>query len=73
MKNVLIIQSDMILKQSTLDNFHQLIMEQLKTGVVIIPAYFKAKLVNVPDNIEVIIEGRANENEIQQETDNHSV
>lgn len=61
MKNVLIIQSDMILKQSTLDNFHQLVMEQLKTGVVIIPAYFKAKLVNVPDDIKVIIEGKADE------------
>lgn len=31
------------------------IMKQLKTGVVIIPAYAKVKLVNVPDDVQVIV------------------
>ena len=31
------------------------IVKQLKTGVVIIPAYAKVKLVNVPDDVQVIV------------------
>lgn len=60
MKNILIIHSDLMLKQSVLDNYHKIFTEQLKTGIIIIPAHFKGELVNVPDNIEVIVEGRTN-------------
>ena len=57
MKNILIIRADMMLKDSVLDRYHKLFVEQIKSGVVIIPAFFKAKLVNVPDDVEVIVEG----------------
>ena len=32
--------------------------KQLKSGVVIIPPYFDAELIKVPDNVEVIIQGK---------------
>lgn len=41
------------------DNF----VNQLKSGVVIIPAYFDAKILNVPENIEVVVEAKEKQND----------
>lgn len=69
MKDILIIRPDILLKPSTMHDIREGIKEQIKEGVVVLPAYLKAELINVPDDIEVITEGL---NEIQQEDDNQS-
>lgn len=70
MKDVLIIRSNALFRQEHLENHRKDIMEQIKSGVVLLPAYLEAELINVPDDIEVIMEGP---NEIQQENDNQSI
>ena len=55
MHDVLIIKTNMLLKQDVLDKYQKLFTEQVKSGVVVIPAYFEAELINVPDDIEVIV------------------
>lgn len=57
MKDVLIIRPDILLKPSTMNNIREAIKEQVKEGVVVLPAYLKAELINVPEDIEVVIEG----------------
>ena len=54
MKDVLIIRPDIMLKPSTMHNIREAIKEQIKEGVVVLPAYLKAELINVPEDIEVI-------------------
>lgn len=56
MKQALVIKTDMMLKPDILAMYQKIFAEQLKTGVVIIPAYFNAELVNVPTDVEVIVE-----------------
>lgn len=56
MKQALVIKTDMMLKEDMLNHYQKIFAEQLKTGVVIIPAFFKAELLNVPTDIEVIVE-----------------
>lgn len=56
MKHALVIKTDMMLKPDVMDRYQKLFAEQLKTGVVIIPAFFKAELLNVPTDVEVVIE-----------------
>lgn len=51
----LIIQMEALVPSSHLKIIYDNIMKQLKTGVVIIPAYAKVKLVNVPDDVQVIV------------------
>lgn len=58
MKNVLLIKTDMLIRSDILKKIHDSFVKQLETGVVIIPAYFEAKLLNVPDDIEVILESK---------------
>jgi hypothetical protein len=60
MKDVLIIKPNVMLKQNNLACLHRAIVDQLKTGVVLLPAYLDAELVNVPDDVEVIIEASEN-------------
>lgn len=67
---LLIIRSNALFKQEHLESHRKAIMEQIKSGVVVLPAYLEAELINVPDDIEVIMEGP---NEIQQKDDNQSV
>ena len=46
------------------DTLHKIqldFVEQLKSGVVIISPYFDAELIKVPDNVEVIIQGKGKE------------
>ena len=58
MKDVLIIKTESMLSSDTLHKIQLDFVEQLKSGVVIIPPYFDAELIKVPDNIEVIIQGK---------------
>ena len=48
----------MLIRSDILKKIHDSFVKQLETGVVIIPAYFEAKLLNVPDDIEVILESK---------------
>ena len=56
MKQALVIKTDMLLKPDIMAQYQKIFVEQLKTGVVVIPAYFNAELVNVPTDVEVIVE-----------------
>lgn len=56
MKDILIIRPDIILRPAKLHEIREGIKEQIKEGVVVLPAYLKAELINVPDDIEVVIE-----------------
>lgn len=58
MKYALVIKTDMMLRQDMLAQYQKAFAEQLKTGVVLIPAFFNAELVNVPTDIEVIVESK---------------
>lgn len=58
MKQALVIKTDMTLKPDVMDRYQKIFAEQLKTGVVVIPAYFNAELVNVPTDVEVVIEAK---------------
>lgn len=51
----LIIQMEALVPSSHLKIIYDNIVRQLKNGVVIIPAYAKVKLVNVPDDVQVIV------------------
>ena len=61
MKDVLIIKTESMFSSDTLHKFQLDFVEQLKSGVVIIPPYFDAELIKVPDNVEVIIQGKGKE------------
>lgn len=61
MKDVLIIKTERMLSSDTLRKFQLYFVEQLKSGVVIIPPYFDVELIKVPDNVEVIIQGKGKE------------
>lgn len=55
MKDTLIIKTEALIPKEKMKELHTDFVEQLKTGVVIIPAYFEAKLIHTPDDIEVIV------------------
>ena len=54
MKDTLIIKTEALIPKEKMKELHTDFVEQLKTGVVIIPAYFEAKLIHTPDDVEVI-------------------
>ena len=56
MKDVLIIKTTSLIPAETLKRLHDIFVEQVKTGVVIIPPYFEAELINVPEDVEIVIE-----------------
>jgi hypothetical protein len=56
MKDVLIIRTRVLLKPEEMYRLRQGILEQIESGVVVLPAYYEAELVHVPDDIEVIVE-----------------
>ena len=56
MKNVLLIKTASLIPTDKLMQLHDNFVKQLESGVVIIPAYFDAELLNVPDGIEVVVE-----------------
>ena len=61
MKDVLIIKTESMFSSDTLRKIQLDFVKQLKSGVVIIPPYFDAELIKVPDNVEVIIQGKGKE------------
>lgn len=54
--DVLLIKSNTFMPTDKLMQFHDNFVKQLESGVVVIPAYFDAEVINVPDGIEVIAE-----------------
>ena len=58
MKDVLIIKTESMFSSDTLHKIRLDFVEQLKSGVVIIPPYFDAELIKVPNDVEVIIQGK---------------
>ena len=61
MKDVLIIKTESMFSSDPLRKIQLDFAKQLKSGVVIIPPYFDAELIKVPDNVEVIIQGKGKE------------
>ena len=53
---ILLIRTKALIHTDKLMQLHDNYVKQLKSGVVIIPAYSNAEIVNVPDDIEVVIE-----------------
>lgn len=54
--DALIIKINMNLKANTLKMLQKDFAEQLKSGVVIIPSYLQAELINVPEGVEAIVQ-----------------
>ena len=61
MKDVLIIKTESMFSSDTLRKIQLDFVKQVKSGVVIIPPYFDAELIKVPDDVEVIIQGKGKE------------
>ena len=61
MKDVLIIKTESMFSSDTLRKIQLDFVKQVKSGVVIIPPYFDAELIKVPDDVEVIIQGKRKE------------
>lgn len=53
---ILLIRTKALIPTDKLMQLHDNYVKQLKSGVVIIPAYSNAEIVNVPDDIEVVVE-----------------
>ena len=53
---ILLIKTKSRIPTDKLMQRHDNYVKQLKSGVVIIPAYSNAEIVNVPDDIEVVVE-----------------
>lgn len=56
MKDVLIIKTHLLMKPDAIKKLRESILKQIESGVVVIPAYYDAELINVPDDVEVIID-----------------
>ena len=56
MKNILLIKTNLFIPTDKLMKFHDNFVKQVESGVVIIPVYIDAELLNVPDGIEVVAE-----------------
>lgn len=67
MDKALVIKTDVLMGPETMHKYQKLFAEQLKTGVVLIPAYFNAELVNVPKDVEVVIEAGRDDSFLDKE------
>lgn len=67
MNQALVIRTSLLLNPETMKKYQTMFAEQLKTGVVLIPAYFNAELVNVPTDAEVIIEAPTKDSFLDKE------
>lgn len=56
MSEVLVIKTTALLPKDTLKHLQTTFAEQVKTGVVIIPPYFDAEIINCPDDVEVVVQ-----------------
>lgn len=54
--DALIIKSKALLSADALKALQKDFAEQLKYGVVIIPSYLQAELINIPEGVEVIMQ-----------------
>ena len=61
MQDVLIIKTESMFSSDTLRKIQLDFVKQVKSGVVIIPPYFDAELIKVPNDVEVIIQGKGKE------------
>ena len=61
MKDVLIIKTESMFSSDTLHKIQLDFVKQLKSRVVIIPPYFDAELIKVPNDVEVIVQGKGKE------------
>ena len=57
--DLLLIKTKWCIPTDTLMQLHDNFVKQVESGVVIIPAYFDAELLNVPDRIEVVVESES--------------
>ena len=57
MKDVLIIKLHVLLNRELYKNLYDSIMDQKEKNLIVLPAWCDCELVNVPDDIEVRIEG----------------
>lgn len=64
MKDILIIKTKAMIKPDMLAHIHEAIVKQIKTGVVVLPMYLDAELVNIPDDIEVVVENEKHDKHI---------
>lgn len=67
MDKALVIKTDVHMTTETMKRFQQIFAEQFKTGVVLIPAYFNAELVNVPTDVEVVVEAGRDDSFLDKE------
>ena len=56
MKDVLLIKLNAFLKKDTINKLHDEFVEQIKSGVVIIPALVEAEVLNIPKDVEIVIQ-----------------
>ena len=60
MKDVLLIKLNAFLKKDTINKLHDEFVEQIKSGVVIIPALVEAEVLNIPKDVEIVIQPKGN-------------
>lgn len=61
MKDVLLIKLNSFLKKDTINKLHDEFVEQIKSGVVIIPALVEAEVLNIPKDVEIVIQPKGKE------------
>lgn len=54
--DILLIKCDALIPTVTMKKIHDDIVKQLETKVVLVPAYLKPEIINVPDGVEVVVE-----------------
>ena len=59
MVDALILKINALVKEDRLKVIQKQFVEQLKSGVVVIPSYLQAELINVPEGVEVIVQSDA--------------
>ena len=61
MRDVLLIKLNAFLKKDTINKLHDEFIEQIKSGVVIIPALVEAEVLNIPKDVEIVIQPKGKE------------
>ena len=61
MRDVLLIKLNAFLKKDTINKLHDEFVEQIKSGVVIIPALVEAEVLNIPKDVEIVIQPKGQE------------
>lgn len=56
MRDVLLIKLNAFLKKDTINKLHDEFVEQIKSGVVISPALLEAEVINIPKDVEIVIQ-----------------